>query len=320
MQESTLWTFVHKKLTKGINIALMMVPHSFGSSPGRQGHLMAVSTDGEMIGTIGGGAMEFIQVEDCKKVLEGTKQLVSWKKLIHDKSDKKFWSGLSCSGEQIVITFCLIQTDLYIVESILKALDSENHFNLIFTSENTINLELADSVNPPFRYNFVSESEWKYQFVVEVREKVYLIGAGHVGLALCRQLYLLNYQVILIDNRNDLDTKEYEQFISKKIITNYKNVTDFVPSTIHDYIVIMSFSRALDVLILSQLINKPSRYIGLMASKTKAEMIKKIILEMGFSEAQFNRVHTPIGIPIKCKSPAEIAVSVAAQMIQIRYN
>ena len=40
-------------------------------------------------------------------------------------------------------------------------------------------------------------------------------------------------------------------------------------------------------------------------------MIQKVILEKGFSEAQFNRVHTPIGIPIKCKSPAEIAVSVA---------
>lgn len=320
MQELKLWTFVHEKLTKGINIGLMMVPQSFGSSPGRQGHIMAVSRDGEMIGTIGGGAMEFIQVEDCKKVLEGKRKLVSWKKLIHDKSDKKFWSGLSCSGEQIVITFCLNQTDLHIVDSILKALDSEKDFSLIFTSENTINLEATVTDNPQYNYHFVSESEWKYQFIVGVREKVYLIGAGHVGLALCKQLYLLNYQVILIDNRSELATEAYEQFIAKKIITNYKNVADFVPSTIHDYIVIMSFSRALDILILSQLINKPSRYIGLMASKTKAEMIQKVILEKGFSEAQFNRVHTPIGIPIKCKSPAEIAVSVAAQMIQIRRN
>ncbi|MDC0231372.1 XdhC family protein [Aureispira] len=320
MQELILWTFVHEKLIKGTGIMIMMVPESIGSSPGRQGHLMAVSSDGEMNGTIGGGAMEFIQVEDCKKVLNGTSQLVSWKRLIHDKSENELWSGLSCSGEQIVITFCLNQIDLHIVDSILLALNSKKQINLIFKSDNSISLEPTASINPPFYYQFVNQSDWKYQFIVGVREKVYLIGAGHVGLALCRQLYFLNYQVILIDNRSKLDTKGYEQFIEKKIITNYKNVAESVPSTINDYIVIMSFSRALDIVILSQLINKPSRYIGLMASNTKADIIRKVILEQGFSESQFNRVHTPIGIPFKCKSPAEIAVSVAAQMIQIRHN
>ena len=80
----------------------------------------------------------------------------------------------------------------------------------------------------------------------------------------------------------------------------------------------MTFSSALDSLVLSQLIEHPCRYIGLMASKTKAERIQNTILQKGFSKEQFERVNTPIGLPIKCKSPAEIAVSVAAQIIEAR--
>ena len=137
-------------------------------------------------------------------------------------------------------------------------------------------------------------------------------------MALCRQLFLLNFNVILIDNRKNLSTEEYDKYISKKIVTNYKNVSAFVPSTHKDFIIIMSFSRALDILILSQLIDKPSKYMGLMASMKKAEVIKKVIVEKGFTFSQIDRVYTPIGIPIKCKSPEEIAVSVAAQMIEIR--
>ena len=150
------------------------------------------------------------------------------------------------------------------------------------------------------------------------QERVYLVGAGHVGLALCRQLALLNFKIILIDNRAELPTAEYDQFISKKIIISYKKVANFVLSTKHDYIVIMSFSSALDTLILSQLIDKEARYIGMMASKVKVDRIRATLLEKGHSETAFERVHTPIGSPIKCKSPAEIAVSVAAQMIDVR--
>jgi xanthine dehydrogenase accessory factor len=169
-----------------------------------------------------------------------------------------------------------------------------------------------------FEYDYQTENEWTYRYILNFQERVYLIGAGHVGLALCRQLTFLNFKVILIDNRPELPTVKYDEFISKKIITSYKKVANFVPSTKHDYIVIMSFSSALDTLILSQLINKEARYIGMMASQVKVDRIRAILLGKGYSESAFERVHTPIGLPIKCKSPAEIAVSVAAQIIEVR--
>lgn len=320
MQEQNTWQFIQKKLLLGLKLAFMLVPESKGSSPGRQGHQMAVAEDGEMVGTIGGGAMEFIQVENCKKqFLAGQKPLI-WQRLVHDKTDKNQWSGLSCSGEQIVLTFFLEQQHLSLVETILKSMANGEKCNLIVNSKNEFQLTPIIENETPYTYYFDTPENWYYRMLLGAKSIVYLIGAGHVGLALCKQLYLLDFQVVLIDNRPELPTQNYTQFISKKIITPYKNVAEFVPSTKNDYIVIMSFSSALDALILEQLIHKPCSYIGMMASQTKADRIRAQFLEKGISEEDFNKVHTPIGLPIKCKTPAEIAVSVAAQMINIKNN
>jgi xanthine dehydrogenase accessory factor len=318
MEERTLWEFVLTKLNLAQRVALLFVPESIGSSPGRQGHQMAVSEDASLLGTIGGGAMEYKQVEACKKLLvTNTKQCI-WQQLIHDRTDKSKWSGLSCSGEQTVLTFFLDARDIVLVQEVLQACITEKTYYLVLKADNSLFLEEVDASVPKFEYHYNRENAWTYRYILNFQERVYLVGAGHVGLALCRQLVLLNFKVILIDNRAKLPTQEYDQFISKKIITNYKKVANFVPSTKHDYIVIMSFSSALDTLILSQLIDKEARYIGMMASKVKVERVRATLLEKGYSEAAFDRVHTPIGLPIKCKSPAEIALSVAAEMVGIR--
>ena len=318
MEERTLWEFVNTKLKLGQRVALLFVPESIGSSPGRQGHQMAVSEDATLFGTIGGGAMEYKQVEACKKQLATTTKACIRQQLIHDKSDKSKWSGLSCSGEQTVLTFFLDAAELDLVETILSACLEEATYHLVLKADNSLFLEKMNASASKFDYQYTAEHIWTYRYILNFQERVYLIGAGHVGLALCRQLTFLNFKVILIDNRPELPTVKYDEFISKKIITSYKKVANFVPSTKHDYIVIMSFSSALDTLILSQLINKEARYIGMMASQVKVDRIRAILLGKGYSESAFERVHTPIGLPIKCKSPAEIAVSVAAQIIEVR--
>lgn len=318
MEERKLWEFVSTKLKLGLRVALLFVTESIGSSPGRQGHQMAVSEDATLFGTIGGGAMEYKQVEACKKLLRSETKDCIWQQLIHDKSDKSKWSGLSCSGEQTVLTFFLDRTYVDRVQQILVACLDEQRYYLVWRADNSWFLEKVTASASKFEYRYTDPNTWTYRYILNFQERVYLLGAGHVGLALCRQLTLLNFEVILIDNRAELPTEEYDQFISKKIIISYKKVATIVDSTKHDYIVIMSFSSALDTLILSQLIDKEARYIGMMASKVKVERIRKILLDKGHTKAAFERVHTPIGLPIKCKSPSEIAVSVAAQMIDVR--
>lgn len=318
MEEKKLWLFVQKKLQARQTVALMLVPESKGSSPGRQGHQMAIALDGELCGTIGGGAMEYKQVESCKKALKRKEPPTVWQHLIHDRKEREQWSGLSCSGEQTLLTYFLSEKDGPLIDSIINAYQADKTQLLTARPEGLFLNEAIDNGQEKYRYIFKNEEDWCYQVVLGAVGKVYIVGAGHVGLALCRQLSLLDFEIVLIDNRADLPTEEYDQFISKKIITSYQKVASFVPSTSKDYIVIMSFSSALDTLVLGALLDKPCCYIGMMASAKKVERVHQKMLEKGFTTAQFERVHTPIGLPITCKSPAEIAVSIAAELIYIR--
>lgn len=317
MNTASVWHFIVKKLAEDIPVALMLVPQSVGSSPGRQGHMMAVAADGTLCGTIGGGAMEYIQVESCKKTLVLRPQEVLFQRLVHEKRSDTDWSGLSCSGEQIVLRYYLYSEDIELIEQIIE-LSVKGHWTIRCSVDNRLECVEVNKDFEKFFFKYHNDSDWIYQFRIKQIDRVFLVGAGHVGQALCRQLYFLDFEIILIDNRKDLPTDSIDAFIHQKIICNYKNVANFVSSGKHDYIVIMSFSSSLDQLILSQLIHLPSKYIGMMASKTKAERIRKNLLDQAVKEADLDKVHTPIGVSIACKTPAEIAVSVAAQMIQVR--
>ncbi|MCP4438773.1 MAG: XdhC family protein [Aureispira sp.] len=318
MEELNFWETVEAKLKLGQKVAVLLVTLSNGSSPGRQGHKMMVAEDASMFGTIGGGAMEYKLVEKRKKQLHTQMPKVLWQRLVHDPSvGRELWSGLSCVGEQVVISYFLDATKLSLVQKIISACKSGQLYSLTFKSDGQISLDLGEG-NSETVYNFRSEEDWSYRYVIGIKERFYIIGAGHVGLALCKQFSLLDYHVTLIDNRPDLSTEGYESYYQNKIITSYKNVAEVVSCTKHDFIISLTFSRALDILVLSQLIDKPFRYFGLMASQSKANAIHKSILEQGFAPELLERIHMPIGFPIQNDTPAEIAVSITAQIIDIR--
>lgn len=318
MEELNFWKAVATKLKLGQKVAILLVTLSSGSSPGRQGYKMMVAEDATLLGTVGGGAMEYKLVEKRKKQFKTIMPKVLWQRLVHDRSaGRELWSGLSCVGEQVVISYFLEQTDLPLIQDIIKACLSAELFIIRFKSSGNIELELAKAESST-NYDFEDENNWKYEYIIGIKEHFYIIGAGHVGLALCKQFSLLDYPVTLIDNRPNLPTQNHEHYYQNKIITSYKNVGEVVPCTQHDFIVSLTFSRALDILVLSQLIDKPFRYFGLMASQSKANAIEKSILEQGFAPELLERIHMPIGFPIQNDTPAEIAVSIAAQIIDIR--
>jgi xanthine dehydrogenase accessory factor len=317
MNTLKIWQFILTKLQNNIAVAFLVVPQSVGSSPGRQGHFMAVAADHSMCGTVGGGAMEYIQVEASKKHLKNGRKEHVYQRLVHEKTLDSEWSGLSCSGEQTILSYFLYNKDAGLIERILDNY-SQNSCCLICYSDGRLICQEVAEQRQRYAYTFIDKTQWSFCFKVNQKERIFLVGAGHVGQALCRQLYLLDFEIILLDNRKDLPTEAVQSFIDQKVICNYKKVANFVSSTYLDYIVIMSFSSALDQLILSQLIHKPFKYIGMMASLSKVQRIRASLIKKGFDAALLNKLHSPIGLSLPCKSPAEIAVSVAAQLIQIR--
>ena len=117
-----VWEFIYDKLSAKIDVMLLYVLDSEGSSPGRRGFKMAVSADGEMCGTIGGGIMEYKLVERSKSVLQSGIKEISFVKQFHDKTHAKDESGMICSGSQLNLLMPLnVSNSKGVIKQIIEA-------------------------------------------------------------------------------------------------------------------------------------------------------------------------------------------------------
>jgi xanthine dehydrogenase accessory factor len=83
-------------------------------------------------------------------------------------------------------------------------------------------------------------------------------------------------------------------------------------------VVILTRGHKHDALVLEQAMRRPSRYIGMIGSKRKTNMIMDHMREQGFDEKMFESVYAPIGIAIDSETPQEVAVSILAELIKVR--
>ena len=85
-----------------------------------------------------------------------------------------------------------------------------------------------------------------------------------------------------------------------------------------DYAVVLTHDPKIDDPALALLLKSPVRYIGALGSRTTQEKRRKSLQELGFSESELQRIHGPVGLSIGARTPEEIAVSIVAQIVQVR--
>jgi xanthine dehydrogenase accessory factor len=280
---------------------LMVVIANEGSSPGRKGFKMVV-TPNQMHGTIGGGIMEHKLVEYARSLLEKTTFDPFIKHQIHDKSAPSNQSGMICSGRQTIAFYALNDESLTWIDLILN---SEN--GKISYSEKGIQVNKNSS-----------SSEWEFIEPITLPNQVYIIGGGHVGLALSEVLSKLYFELHLLDHRENLNTMQTNNFVQSKQIVEFETIEQHIPEGENTYVVIMSFGYRTDDIIIRRLLGKKYKFIGMLGSQQKMNTLYKNLLADGFSQAQIDQVHAPIGLDIKSETAAEIAISVAAQLVQVK--
>lgn len=292
---------VYKLLEIEPKAILMVVIANEGSSPGRKGFKMAVSKN-QMHGTIGGGIMEHKLVEYARSLLEKTTFKPFIKHQIHDKSALSDQSGMICSGRQTIAFFALNVESLTWIDLILNSEKGK-----ISYSEKGIQLD--DATNA---------TEWEFIEPISLPNQVYIIGGGHVGLALSEVLSRLDFEIHLLDHRENLNTMQANNFVQSKQIVEFETIAQHIPEVENTYVVIMSFGYRTDDIIIRRLLGKKYKFIGMLGSQEKMKTLYKNLLADGFSQEQIDQVHAPIGLDIKSETAAEIAISVAAQLIQIK--
>ncbi|MCZ6692339.1 MAG: XdhC family protein [Bacteroidetes bacterium] len=317
MKEIEVWKFIDDSLEKNIAVGLMLVTESAGSSPGRQGFKMAINRKGEMQGSIGGGIMEHKLVEMMKSSLAKTKVSTQLKKQVHRKDEPLNQSGMICSGEQTVLLLPVSFKDHDCIKEIIQYLVNKETASLTIDPQG---LSLKPNIhNPqPFNYNQESETDWIYQENLGYKYKLFIVGGGHVSLALSELLKSLDFYITVIDDRPQLNTLENNTFADQKIYCKYEEVEQHLPPGKENFVLLMTYGYRDDNMVLRKIIHRDYGYLGMMGSKEKVRQIFEGMDHDGFDPQLKERVHAPIGIQIKSKTPQEIAVSIAAEIVEVK--
>lgn len=310
------WQHILQALNQQKKIILLYVLKSKGSSPGRQGFKMMVAEDGEMMGSIGGGIMEHKLVELAKSKLKHKDWSIVFKHQIHSKSVAKNQSGMICSGEQSVTLIPILPKNTNQVEQIIDCLQKGETATLEISPKEFKFIKAISNTN--YAFNLKSETDWHYTEKLGFKKYAYIIGGGHVSKALNKVLVDLEFHCTLIDNRQNLNTLKDNTYAHQKIVVDYHQLNAKIREGDDVFIFIMTFGYRTDLVALQQLINKKVAYLGMMGSEEKIKQLIEEMNDLGYENEELSKVHSPIGLPIKSRTPQEIAISIAAQLIQLQ--
>lgn len=149
--------------------------------------------------------------------------------------------------------------------------------------------------------------------------RLLIVGAGHIGQALARQAAWLDFDVTVIDDRADYASRDRFAQGASLIVADIEGAVREFPVSSDTYIVIVTRGHSHDAEALRACIHSPAAYIGMIGSRHKVALMRERFLGEGWASAQeWDRVHAPIGLKIGSRTVEEIAVSIAAELVQVR--
>jgi xanthine dehydrogenase accessory factor len=144
------------------------------------------------------------------------------------------------------------------------------------------------------------------------------IGGGHIALALTKMSKLAGFKIVVIDDRPEFATPQRFPEAEQTIVVDYARAFSRLTVRKSDYIVIVTHAHKGDEVVLEGALKTGAKYTGMIGSKPKNDIVFSHLRAKGVPQELLNKVHTPIGLKINAQAPAEIAVSILAEIIQVR--
>jgi xanthine dehydrogenase accessory factor len=311
MKQLNFWADIKENVVKHKKLALAIVFDADHSTPGRQGFKMFVTPDGKVRGSVGGGLVESMVMDECKSILlnDPAKNFFKEYKLLGNAEES---IGMICNGIQFIGYLVLKEKHLPVINSIIDSINNNKDRYLQIT-ENDI--KFIDESIPNDSFN---KEEFIYSERVGVKSRVYIFGGGHVGLAISRIMSQLDFYVIVIDCRKDVNTLTENTFADEIIIKDFVEATNDIIEDKFSYVVIVTPGHVQDKGVLKAVLHKKVKYVGMMGSESKVRTLYKELSAEGINPNYLSRIHSPIGLKIKSETPEEIAISIAAEIISVR--
>lgn len=147
--------------------------------------------------------------------------------------------------------------------------------------------------------------------------RLWVFGAGHVAKELAALARHVGFRVCVVDERAEWATAERfpgVEFVRRDPAT----VARELPGGADCFFCVTTHDHPLDQAVVEALLGKPAAYLGVIGSRRKAERFRQRLLAAGFTAAQVETLRSPMGVPIRALTPAEIAVSIVAELVAVR--
>lgn len=327
-------------LEQGEAFAWATILDTKGSSPRHAGADMLVRADGSITGTIGGGPLEMSVAAQAKEML-GTGK---WCLERFDSAGL----GMMCGGGGLILVEdidprrpaaqhlfarmaeLLRQGEKGWLVTVLPGEAEERSAvrRCIVDSEGDVAgeavhplEELGELARRGGTYDRILADDPGRVFVrlIGARGTAYVFGAGHCGQALVPVLSGLGFFTVIVDDRSDFASPERFPDADRIVVpASFDAVVETLPVDEDSYVVIVTRGHSHDQSVLAQALRTQAGYIGMIGSRQKVANTFEALGREGCSSDDLGRVHAPIGLAIGAETPEEIAISIAAQLVQAR--
>lgn len=156
-----------------------------------------------------------------------------------------------------------------------------------------------------------------YIEVIEAKPVFLVVGAGHVGRAICKLADFLDFHVAVIDDREDFADPELLPEADEVICEDFETAIDNYPINANTHVVMVTRGHRQDEVSLRHVLGRGARYVGMIGSRRRSATVLEHLAEEGFDPVELAAIRTPIGLDIGAESPEEIAVSILAEVIML---
>lgn len=153
---------------------------------------------------------------------------------------------------------------------------------------------------------------------VQACHRVILFGGGHISLNLARLIKMVGFSLVVVEDRAEFLNRERFPEADELWHSAFENMLEGRHISQNDYLIIVTRGHMHDLTVLDQALKTQARYIGMIGSRSKRDLIYKKLKESGVSQEKLEAIHSPIGLDINAETPEEIAVSIVAELIAER--
>ena len=318
--QDQLFSAALKLVHQGKKVAIATVVETWGSSPRPVGAQLVISDQDDLVGSVSGGCVEGAVLQEAQAVIKDQTCRVLTYGL---GADDVFAAGLSCGGTIRIVVEPVcdgVGISLTLLEKLAELEKSRTahiyEINLKSWQRTLISVGEFNKTQKEMVLQGLSKLEnHSFKRVSTEPVKLYIVGAVHIAQHLYQMAQMIGIEAIVIDNRElFLNDQRFAQ-----VQRSHEWPSDYlehVPLDHRSAVVALTHDSKLDIPALSCALKSNCFYIGALGSRRTHEKRLDDLRALGFSDEELTRIHGPVGLDIGALAPAEIALSISAELVK----